>query len=556
MLNSARATGQWPVSFDGDQKESTDLAVSGVSGTPIAPIPRIRHLPPVEQLSRVGYAHMARSVSHESSWNTSSANQSSRIGVQPVQRTSIPEKTDDEKNASSSMNAQRATRDPWLPDLEQKKYYSDEFIKLSQNPCGWIAGDRAREFFFKSKLPTVELSHIWELADIDRDGRLTMPEFAIAFHLTSLRRHGYQLPSKLPDALFEDVSGMLSDLYVSAVEIESGQDSVAQLAENKTDENWETFSEKSFSTVSSANTLPNFAVNVKDGDHLHAPVPLRMTPNSMAARTKAATLPMERTQESMFLLNAESDTKETPLQNPSSTPSKNNAAGTIQAKREMYLRYQKRRKNHRSSDAQSTTTSASSESDSDADFQPPSSSASCSSSRKILRNSSSEDEQSNYETSSSRQENFADFKNFDRLLKSTESLKVTSDPSENPKAEHRSGSNRKSKSLPRESSLSPGMSADSATTPVPGAPPAPLRDSSPPIKPPQAESKETADPDKSRELEEIRSMVNSLKERNARLERLNQALSVELKDLIAERTSIESRLEIDQKTDKDEKTCK
>lgn len=54
---------------------------------------------------------------------------------------------------------------------------------------------------------THAFSHIWELADIDRDGRLTMPEFAIAFHLTSLRRHGYQLPSKLPDALFDDVSG-------------------------------------------------------------------------------------------------------------------------------------------------------------------------------------------------------------------------------------------------------------------------------------------------------------------------------------------------------------
>ena len=89
------------------------------------------------------------------------------------------------------------------------------------------------------------------------------------------------------------------------------------------------------------------------------------------------------------------------------------------------------------------------------------------------------------------------------------------------------------------------MSADSATTPVPGVPPAPLRDSSPPIKPPQAESKETADPDKSRELEEIRSMVNSLKERNARLERLNQALSVELKDLIAERTSIECKFSLE-----------
>ena len=84
------------------------------------------------------------------------------------------------------------------------------------------------------------------------------------------------------------------------------------------------------------------------------------------------------------------------------------------------------------------------------------------------------------------------------------------------------------------------MSAESAATPVPA--PAPLRDSSSPIKAQQAsESKETADQDKSRELEEIRSMVNSLKERNARLERLNQALSVELKDLISERTSIECK---------------
>lgn len=103
---------------------------------------------------------MARSVSHESSWNTSSANATqSRVGIQPVLKTNIPEKADEENNGSSSSMAQRATRDPWLPDLEQKKYYSDEFIKLSQNPCGWIAGDRAREFFFKSKLPTVELRY-------------------------------------------------------------------------------------------------------------------------------------------------------------------------------------------------------------------------------------------------------------------------------------------------------------------------------------------------------------------------------------------------------------
>ena len=111
---------------------------------------------------------MARSVSHESSqWNT--AAHTNRVGVvQPQLKTNIPEtKVDDEldnraikplPSVPAPMPQQtRGTRDPWLPDLEQKKYYSDEFIKLSQNPSGWIAGEKAREFFFKSKLPTVEL---------------------------------------------------------------------------------------------------------------------------------------------------------------------------------------------------------------------------------------------------------------------------------------------------------------------------------------------------------------------------------------------------------------
>ena len=47
-----------------------------------------------------------------------------------------------------------------------------------------------------------------------------------------------------------------------------------------------------------------------------------------------------------------------------------------------------------------------------------------------------------------------------------------------------------------------------------------------------------------REIEQVRSMVVSLKERNTRLTRLNQALSIELKDLIAERVSLEGNYSI------------
>lgn len=519
------------------------------SGHAVQPMPRVRNLAPrVDQFQR-GYAQMSRSVSHEGAWAPVIA---TRVGVvQPQLKQPTVEPavitadvvTTPEVLKQSILGGPpnfRLMRDPWSPDIEQKKYYIDEFVKLSNDPNGWVAGDVARNFFFKSKLPTIELSHIWELSDLDKDGRLTLQEFAIAFHLTSLRRHGYQLPMSLPETLLIEVVDMFSDLYTPVADIEVGEGIISEdcVPLGPEDENWETFSERSFSTVSSANTLPNFAANVKDGEHLHVPVPLRMTPNSMAARSKA--LPAE--DEPIIETATEVFTKSTDvkiLPPPFGTP--NRSGGTIQAKRDMYFKYTKRKTENGSSSAPSTTTSSSSQTDSEIDLPPPSSSASCSSSRKILRNSSSDsDDNSPVETNSSTQENFADFKNFDRLVKSTESLEVSSTKSES-HIETRSEASRKSKSLPRESSLSPGQTEHSAVTPVPissAAPPLTESTSAPVAAQPEPE----VDP-AVRKLEQVRSMVNSLKERNARLDRLNQALSLELKDLIAERTSLETRLE-------------
>ena len=41
-----------------------------------------------------------------------------------------------------------------------------------------------------SQLPDDELAAIWELADLDADGRLLLDEFAIAMHLVTRRRAG------------------------------------------------------------------------------------------------------------------------------------------------------------------------------------------------------------------------------------------------------------------------------------------------------------------------------------------------------------------------------
>ncbi|MGH0128869.1 UNVERIFIED_CONTAM: hypothetical protein FKN15_036306 [Acipenser sinensis] len=63
------------------------------------------------------------------------------------------------------------------------------------------SGSVAKNFFTKSKLSIPELSHIWELSDVDCDGALTLPEFCAAFHLIVARKNGFALPEKLPQTL-------------------------------------------------------------------------------------------------------------------------------------------------------------------------------------------------------------------------------------------------------------------------------------------------------------------------------------------------------------------
>ncbi|KAM9762311.1 ralBP1-associated Eps domain-containing protein 2 isoform 1-T1 [Menidia menidia] len=91
--------------------------------------------------------------------------------------------------------------DPWRITAEQLEYYTNQFKSLQPDLGALILGAVAKTFFTKSKLPITELSHIWELSDVDRDGALTFSEFCIAFHLIVARKNGYPLPESLPPAL-------------------------------------------------------------------------------------------------------------------------------------------------------------------------------------------------------------------------------------------------------------------------------------------------------------------------------------------------------------------
>ncbi|XP_056346439.1 ralBP1-associated Eps domain-containing protein 2 isoform X2 [Oenanthe melanoleuca] len=94
--------------------------------------------------------------------------------------------------------------DPWRITEEQRDYYMNQFRSLQPDLNAFISGSVAKNFFTKSKLPIPELSHIWELSDVDCDGALTLAEFCAAFHLVVARKNGYQLPETLPETLLPE----------------------------------------------------------------------------------------------------------------------------------------------------------------------------------------------------------------------------------------------------------------------------------------------------------------------------------------------------------------
>ncbi|XP_078011234.1 ralBP1-associated Eps domain-containing protein 1 isoform X2 [Phascolarctos cinereus] len=169
--------------------------------------------------------------------------------------------------------------DPWKITDEQRQYYVNQFKTIQPDLNGFIPGSAAKEFFTKSKLPILELSHIWELSDFDKDGALTLDEFCAAFHLVVARKNGYDLPEKLPESLMPklidledsaDVGDQSGEVGYSGSPAEappSKSPSMPSLNQtwpelNQSSEQWETFSERS----SSSQTLTQFDSNIAPAD--------------------------------------------------------------------------------------------------------------------------------------------------------------------------------------------------------------------------------------------------------------------------------------------------
>jgi Ca2+-binding EF-hand superfamily protein len=83
----------------------------------------------------------------------------------------------------------------------QLQQYQQFFASIDLVKSGHISGQQARDFFMRSNLPSHVLGRVWEMADVDRDGKLNFAEFALAMHLINAIIAGCVLPTPLPLSL-------------------------------------------------------------------------------------------------------------------------------------------------------------------------------------------------------------------------------------------------------------------------------------------------------------------------------------------------------------------
>uniref|UniRef100_A0A674D718 Intersectin-1 n=1 Tax=Salmo trutta TaxID=8032 RepID=A0A674D718_SALTR len=86
----------------------------------------------------------------------------------------------------------------WAVPSSSRLKYRQLFNSHDKMMSGHLTGPQARTILMQSSLPQTSLASIWNLSDIDQDGKLTAEEFILAMHLIDMAMSGLPLPPILP----------------------------------------------------------------------------------------------------------------------------------------------------------------------------------------------------------------------------------------------------------------------------------------------------------------------------------------------------------------------
>ncbi|CAF0774748.1 unnamed protein product [Rotaria sordida] len=197
------------------------------------------------------------------------------------QSSSDTSESDHNESSSSISNnddesEQDIVDDPWTINNVQREYYTKQFKDIQPDITKVISGNIAKEFFERSRLPTSELSQIWNLSDVNHDGALSLAEFCTAMHLVVLRVNGFELPDELPLQL---------QPYTPLIDLSDSTTILSQT--NEQTENWANFKDtksdlkNSITTnIDDNTTSPKqfmYGPPLADNNRIVAPVPVRLS---------------------------------------------------------------------------------------------------------------------------------------------------------------------------------------------------------------------------------------------------------------------------------------
>ncbi|KAM9338901.1 intersectin-2-like [Symphorus nematophorus] len=152
----------------------------------------------------------------------------------------------------------------WAITPEERGKHDKQFDSLAP-VLGYVSGEQARKFFLQSGLPPSVLAEIWNLADMDSDGKMDRLEFSIAMKLIKLKLQGRNLPSSLPIIMKQSpVSNSASSVPSSA---RFGMGSMPNLSVG-------------LSSMSAMSAMP-ILTPIPANPHMHSVQPLLPTPMTL-----------------------------------------------------------------------------------------------------------------------------------------------------------------------------------------------------------------------------------------------------------------------------------
>ncbi|XP_037688039.1 intersectin-1 isoform X4 [Choloepus didactylus] len=154
-----------------------------VSSVPTAAVPPLANgAPPVMQ-PLPAFAHPAATLPKSSSFSRSGPGSQLNTKLQKAQSFDV---------ASVPQVAE------WAVPQSSRLKYRQLFNSHDKTMSGHLTGPQARTILMQSSLPQAQLASIWNLSDIDQDGKLTAEEFILAMHLIDVAMSGQPLPPVLP----------------------------------------------------------------------------------------------------------------------------------------------------------------------------------------------------------------------------------------------------------------------------------------------------------------------------------------------------------------------